>query len=62
MAIYYSDGSYSGEGRVIRTLDYSTNNRLETSSASFQNTNLVGTITPKNSTFPYPEAFLIATR
>ena len=50
MAIYYGDGSYSGEGRVIRTLDYSTNNRIETSSASFQNSNLVGTITPKNST------------
>ena len=49
MAIQYADGSSSSEGRIIRTLEYSTNNRLETSSASFQNSNLVGTITPKNS-------------
>ncbi|BCV03905.1 MAG: hypothetical protein CM15mV75_480 [uncultured marine virus] len=47
MAIYYADGSHSDEGRIIRILDFSTNNRLETSSSSFQNTNLVGTITPK---------------
>ena len=49
MAIKYADGSQSSEGRIIRILEYSTNNRLETSSASFQNSNLVGTITPKNS-------------
>ena len=47
MAIYYADGSNSSEGRIIRTLVYSTNNRIETSSSSFQNTNLSGTITPK---------------
>mgnify|MGYP003123727961 CR=1 FL=1 len=46
MAIKYADGSQSSEGRVIRILEYKTNNRLETSSSSFQNTNLVGTITP----------------
>tara|TARA_Y100000401_G_scaffold110870_1_gene108529 strand:- start:623 stop:1078 length:456 start_codon:yes stop_codon:yes gene_type:complete len=46
MAIKYADGSQSSEGRIIRILEYKTNNRLETSSASFQNTNLVGTITP----------------
>ena len=48
MAIYYADGSHSGEGRIIRTLQYTTNNRLETSSSSFTNTNLSGTITPKS--------------
>tara|TARA_R100000353_G_scaffold1277_1_gene1880 strand:+ start:856 stop:1311 length:456 start_codon:yes stop_codon:yes gene_type:complete len=46
MAIYYGDGSNSTEGRVIKTLIYSTNNRVETSSSSFTNSNLVGVITP----------------
>ena len=48
MAIYYADGSHSGEGRIIRTLEYKTNNRIETSSGSFVASNLSGTITPKN--------------
>ena len=46
MPIYYSDGSDSSEGRIIRTLIYSTNNRVETSSNSFVASNLTGTITP----------------